>query len=354
METLATPAPLVNALREDGSLDAADALHFPDELAVALYEQMVLLRVFQEKIAALQPAGDMVPRRGVCGEEATALGAVSAMCDEDWIFPGGRELAAALWRGVPLDACAHHALGTTSEEVPPGRAESLPASSPWKKARVVRASPLPATQVPHAVGVAWAARLRKSEMAVVVLFGEAATATADFHSGLNFAGVTGAPVVAVCCAGGSEDGSSGPATAIRRHTASAGLAVKAVAYGLLGVRVNGTDVVAVRNVVREARERAVAGRGGTLIEAVIAPTGGADPLARMRQHLRARGLWGDEHQERVAVEMGADVDRVVAEASATGRPRRVTLFDDVYADLPWHLREQRDSMVARTSRGAAR
>lgn len=182
-------------------------------------------------------------------------------------------------------------------------------------------------------------------MAALVFFGEGATSSGDFHTGLNFAGVTRAPVLALCRNNGWA--TSTPAS---RQTASDGFAIKAVAYGLRGVCVDGGDVIAVLSVVREARARASAGEGGTLIEAVTAPRRDGeddaawsvrDPISRMRRYLEARGLTSEERDERLRGEVRADIDRAFAEAAAAPPLTRDSLFDDVYAVPPWHLREQR-------------
>jgi 2-oxoisovalerate dehydrogenase E1 component alpha subunit len=332
-------APPVTALRADGTLDPLHSAGLSDDLAVALYEHMVLARSFDERLVALQRAGTITQYASAAGEEAAIVGAAAAMHDDDWIFPSARELAAALWRGMPLGAYAHHAFGTVSDS---GKGRDAPGPPCWKAARVACASPLVATQIPHAVGVAWAARLRRSGLATLVFFGEGATSSGDFHVGLNFAGVTRAPVIAVCRNNGFA--LSTPADA---QTASTGFAVKAVAYGLHGVRVDGTDVLAVRSVVAEARARALAGGGGTLVEALLAsaaPDGAAtDPLPRMRRYLEARGLGGPVREERLAAEIAADVERALADAARAAKPARETMFDDVYAVVPWHLAEQRSS-----------
>jgi TPP-dependent pyruvate/acetoin dehydrogenase alpha subunit len=240
---------------------------------------------------------------------------------------------------MPLVAYAHHAFGTARD---PGRGRNAPDPPFWKAARVASVSPLTGTQIPHAVGAAWAARIEKADVAALVFFGEGATSSGDFHNGLNFAGVTRAPVVAVCRNNGWA--TSTPAS---RQTGSVGFAIKAVAYGLRGVRVDGADVVAVLSVVREARARAAAGLGGTLIEAVVPRTEGTgpaeatDPVARTRRHLETRGLWDAAREQRLAAEVHADVERAIAEAAAAEKPARETMFDDVYAELPWHLKEQR-------------
>jgi TPP-dependent pyruvate/acetoin dehydrogenase alpha subunit len=292
---------------------------------------MVLARVLDERLVALQREGQFTQHESALGEEDPVIGAVAAMQDQDWVFPGPRDFAAALWRGVPLVAYAHHVLGDARDA---GKGRDAPGPPFWKAVHVASTSPLVGTHIPHAVGAAWAARIRGTGAATLVYFGEGATSSGDFHTGLNFAGVTRAPVIAVC-----KNNGFATSTPASKQTASAGFAVKAVAYGLCGVCVDGADVVAVYGVVREARARAVAGQGGTLVEAVIPGNDAADPIARMRRHLDARGLGGSEREARLLAEVSADIDRALTEAAQAPKPERETMFDDVYATPPWNVAE---------------
>jgi pyruvate dehydrogenase E1 component alpha subunit len=333
MQPLApTPTPPVRALRDDGSVDPAHAEALTGELAVALYEHMVLSRVLDERLIALQRDGHVTQHAAAVGEEATIVAAAAAMRDEDWLFPSSREHAAALWRGTPLAALAHHVFGTARDA---GRGRDAPGPPFWKPARVASVSPLVGTQVAHAVGVAWAARLRKEDVAALVFVGEGATSSGDFHTGLNFAGVLRAPVVVVV-----RNNGWATSTPAARQTASPSFAVKAIAYGVRGVRVDGSDAVAVLSVVREARALAAAGQGATLVEAILPGSDGPDPLARMRRLIESRGLWSDDRDRELHEEVASDVSRAIDEARATPPPARATIFDDVYAEKPWHLREQ--------------
>jgi pyruvate dehydrogenase E1 component alpha subunit len=354
MQTHARPPPPVGALRSDGSLEPAHEGSVADELAVALYEQMVLARELDGRLVDLQREGRIGSHSSAVGEEAAIVGAAAALRDEDWVFLASREIAAALWRGMPLAACAHHLLGTARSS---GKGRNVHAPPFWKPTHVASVSPLSGSQIPHAVGVSWAARMRKQDVAALVFFGDGATSSGDFHTGLNFAGVTRAPVLALCRNNGWA--SSTPASS---QTASAGFAVKAVAYGLRGVRVDGGDAIAVLSVVREARARAAAGEGGTLIEAVTEPpreseSGGSwsarDPILRLRRYLEARGLTTPERDELLLSEVRADVERALAEAFETPTLGVESLFDDVYASAPWHLREQREAARAAVA-GAAK
>jgi pyruvate dehydrogenase E1 component alpha subunit len=341
MDTFAPrSAPPLSVLRDDGSLDPANAPDLSEELAIALYENMVVARALDARLVGLQREGAVTQHASALGEEATIVGAVAAMKDEDWVFPSSREAAAALWRGMPLSAYANHAFGTGRDA---GKGRVAPDPPFWKAARVASVSQLVGTQISHAVGVAWAARIRSDDVAALVYFGEGATSSGDFHAGLNFAGVTRAPVVCVCRNNGWA--TSLPAS---RQTASAGFALKAVAYGLRGVSVDGGDVVAVLAAVGEARRRAAAGEGGTLVEALLGDAVGrsseaADPVARMRRHLETRGLWSAERERQLTADAVADVGAAIADAEAAGPPLRATMFDDVYADVARHLAEERDA-----------
>jgi|HubBroStandDraft_1064217.scaffolds.fasta_scaffold20061_3 pyruvate dehydrogenase E1 component subunit alpha len=349
--TASEPMPPVRALRDDGTADPVHAATLSDELAVALYEHMVLARELDERLVALQREGRVTQHTSAAGEEAAVVGAAAAMLDSDWLFVGQREGAAALWRGIPLLAFAHRAFGSAQDI---GKGRDAPGPPFSRSARVASASPVLGTQIPHAVGVAWAARLRHEDVATLVFFGDGATSSSDFHTGLNFAGVTKAPVVALC-----RNNGWAITTPVSRQTASAGVASKAVAYGLHGVCVDGTDVIAVLTVVREARARASSGRGGTLVEALTTqlppgapteavegdkPRSGRDPIVRMRRYLELRALWSDQREQRLGAEVRADVHRALAEAETADKPVGRKLFDDVYEQMPWHLREQREML----------
>jgi pyruvate dehydrogenase E1 component alpha subunit len=344
MQSVSPPAtPPIRTLLEDGARGVGGAPAMSDDLAVALYEHMVVARILDEQLVILQGDRRSVHPANARGEEATIVGAAAAMRDDDWVFLGSSDFAAALWRGMPLRAYAHHVFGKV-----PGSGAGRDAPGPpfWRPSRVASASSLPGARIAHAVGVAWAARLRRADVAALVLFGDGATSGNDFHAGLNFAGVQRAPVIAVC-----RHAVAGPAIRPSRQTATSGLAVKAVAYGLPGVRVDGGDVLAVWNAVHDARARAAAGHGGTFIEAITAPPRDGegreawaerDPIARARRALDARQVWSAERDRQLRDDVSADVGRALAEAAEATGPAGEALFDHVYAVLPAHLRQSRD------------
>jgi 2-oxoisovalerate dehydrogenase E1 component alpha subunit len=329
---------VVRALRDDGSVDPACDPGLTSELLVALYEHMVLARVLDQRLTSLQREGRIAWFSSALGEEAAIFGAVAAMRESDWLFPSSRELGAVLWRGISLRACMHHAFATGRDPQKGRSSAELPGT---RAAHVVPSGAVVGSHIPHAVGFAWAARMRGDELATIAMFGEGATSAGEFHTGLNFAGVFRAPAVFVC-----RNNGWAVSTPASTQTASSSFAIKALAYGISGVRVDGGDALAMAWATQRAIARAMAGEGATLVEAVTRRLESADigtridPLVRARRHLEVRGLWSEEREERHRAEVEVDIASAIDEASRESRPPPATMFDDVYAERPWHLREQ--------------
>jgi pyruvate dehydrogenase E1 component alpha subunit/2-oxoisovalerate dehydrogenase E1 component alpha subunit len=216
-------------------------------------------------------------------------------------------------------------------------------------------------QIPQAVGAAWAAKIRGDRAVVVGFMGDGATSEPDFHSALTFAGVFKTPSVLIC-----QNNHWAISVPTARQTASATIAVKRRAYGVPSVRVDGNDVLAVYRVVRDAVDRARSGDGATFIEALTYRIGAhstsddpsryrsqeevdtwlkRDPLARLRAYVVGRGLLDEAADTSLEQELNAEIAAAIAACEKFGPPARETLFDDVYGEMPWHLREQREELL---------
>ncbi|MDE0880557.1 MAG: thiamine pyrophosphate-dependent enzyme, partial [Sphingomonas bacterium] len=216
-------------------------------------------------------------------------------------------------------------------------------------------SPL-GTQLPQAVGAAHAAKLRGEDTVALASFGDGGTSTIGFHSALTFAGVWKSPVVFLCQ-------NNGYAISLPAHeqTASDGYAIKGIAYGVRAITVDGNDVFAVREATLEAAAYARAGDGPTLIEAVTFRMGGhstsddpstyvpkevveewaqKDPIDRFEKYLSTRGLWDAEKGVQIGADCLAEIDAAAKVAAATAPPKLETIFSDVYAEIPAHIRKQ--------------
>ena len=351
--------PLRQVIREDGSANPAEVT-LSDARALELYRWMLLSRELDERMVQLQRQGRIAFYIGAIGEEATVLGTVSALAEQDWLFPSYREHLAVLFRGMPLVTFACDLLGNAGDRM---LGHQMPCHEAWEPGHFVSISAPIATQVPQAVGAAWAARIRGDDMVSLTWFGDGATSSSDFHTGANFAGVQKIPVILVCR-------NNGWAISVPRdlQTASATIAQKAVAYGIQGERVDGNDLLAVHAATRRARDRAAAGQGPTLIECVtyrveghstsddprayrgpdeVEPWRARDPILRMGRYLQWRKVIAGGDTERFRTEAREQVRRAVEEAEAFApKPALETLFEGVYAEPLWQQREQLEEIRA--------
>ena len=321
-------------------LDAATAL--------AAFRHMVRLRLLSARMVDLQRTEKVAFHASSLGEEAAIVGATLAAREQDWVFPGTREWGAAIVRGMPIAAYVHHAFGTSHD---PAKGHAAPDHPPARKVKVAPASGVVGAHVPQAVGAAWAAKIEKHDVATIALFGEGATSTGDFHNALNFAGVFKTPCVLVC-----RNNGRAVSTPSARQSRSESYAAKAIAYGVASAKIDGIDVDAVLALVREAHARAIAGKGTTLIEITTSPldaaalsggdllaTSDRDPIARLRKTLERDKAIDPAGVDALVRETNAEIDAAIAGAESAPRLAPSTLFDDVYSELPVHLRAQKES-----------
>jgi pyruvate dehydrogenase E1 component alpha subunit len=228
---------------------SAAAMACPQNTALAIYRDMVLLRAFDQKTLTLQRQGKVGTFAPSLGQEAAEIGSAHALGPQDWMAPSYRDHGALYVHGLPLDQVILFAMGRSGSYAPGVRA--LPSSIPI------------ATHLLHAVGLAYALREQGEAQVSMAYFGDGATSEGDFHEALNFAGVWNVPVIFFL-----QNNGWAISTPVSHQTKSESLAAKAQAYGIAGVRVDGDDALAVYDVVRQARGRALEGLGPTLIEAL--------------------------------------------------------------------------------------
>jgi len=352
----------MSVTKERGKATAApaspDGALSPDEL-LAAYRIMLLARATDERCLSLQRQGRIGFYVPASGQEAAQVGAARALLPEDWVFPAYRELGVALARGVPLETLLNQFIGNSGDVL---KGRQMPNHYGYREFRFVVASSPIGTQITQAVGAALAARHRKDPIVTISFFGDGATSSNDFHAGMNFAGVYRAPTIFFC-----ENNQWAISLPREKQTRSTTLAEKAAAYGFPGVVVDGTDIFAVHRAVSEARTRAAAGDGPTLIEAQVYRFGphstsddphryrtdtevahwkDTDPIKRVRGLLvKARLL--DDAQDAALVEAArVQVGRAVASAEALGPVAPGTLFDDVFASPTPRLAEERAEFEA--------
>jgi pyruvate dehydrogenase E1 component alpha subunit len=349
---------VIRAMRDDGTVDPSHDPGLSDAELIALYTAMVRVRILDDRLVALQRQGRIGFHIGSIGEEAAILGSVFAMRQGDWIFPCYREFGAALWRGLSLQRYIDNMFGNANDTV---KGRQMPDHYTCRAANFGSISSPVGTQITHAVGVAWAAKLKHDDVATIVYFGDGATSSNDFHNGLNFAGVFKTPTLFFC-----RNNGWAISVPTERQTASATFAEKGIAYGVPFVRCDGNDLLAVISATQDALARAVRGDGPTLIEAITYRLSGhstsddpkayrredeveewrrRDPIARMRRLLNARSLWTDADQAEAEKVIQDEIKEAIAGSEKVPPPSLESMFDDVYAEVPWHLEEQREYLL---------
>lgn len=315
----------------------------PAEL-VRMYRAMVLARSFDAKAIALQRTGRLGTFASALGQEAVSIGAASAMTPDDVLVPSFREHGAQLWRGVTLLELLLYWGGDERGSDFKGPRQDFPISVP------VGSHP------PHAAGIALAMKLRKQKRAVVCIFGDGATSKGDVAEALNFAGVWSLPVVFIV-----SNNRWAISVPVARQTAAQTLAQKAIAAGIPGEQVDGNDAVAMRMVVARALEKARAGGGPTLIEALTYRLGDhttsddasryrddaevsrhwpEEPVARLRAHLVARDAWTTADEDALLHDSAREVNAAAAEYLATPAQDPATIFAFTYEKPPRDLEDQ--------------
>ncbi len=348
----------IRVLESDGSVLAQHDPGLTPEEVVSLYRSMLLTRLIDERLTGLQRQGRIGFHIGSEGEEAAVIGSAFAMGELDYIFPCYREFGAALLRGFPLQRFMDNMFGNANDAA---QGRQMPDHYTCKAARWGSISSPIGTQITQAVGLSWAAKLRKDPVGALVYFGDGATSSSEFHNGMNFAGVFKTPTIFFC-----RNNGWAISTPVEKQTASTTFAEKGVAYGIPGVRVDGNDLLAVIAVTRAAQERALAGEGPTLIEAITYRMGGhstsddpgryrpsgsldewveRDPLLAFRKHLEFKGVWDDAAEERARAEYDEELRDAIKAAEKTEPPALASMFEDVYAEPTWNLVEQREEML---------
>ena len=349
------PLSVYQVLEPDG-FEVGAVPDISNERLHRMYRFMRLIRQLDERMMILQRQG-RVGFYGACtGQEASPIGAAAALRPSDWIFPGLREGVAMLYRGHPLESYVCQVFGNSGDLL---KGRQMPSHYADRKVAFVSWSSCIGPQITQAVGAAWAAKLTRSDDITVAFMGDGATSSADFHTGLNFAGVYKVPCVLIC-----QNNHWSISVPSRRQTASRTIAEKAVAYGLPFARVDGNDVLAVYAAVEECAERARSGGGPSFLEMVTYRIGAhsssddprvyrdeaevdewknRDPLVRFRAWLLATDRLTESEDEALRAEIEQTIQETVSVAERRKPPSSETLFTDVYAQMPWNLVEQAEA-----------
>ncbi len=317
----------------------------PDDV-LRMYRSMLLVRTIDERMWVLNRAGKapfVIPCRG---HEAAQVGWAAGLRHGDFVLPYYRDLGVMVALGYSAKQAFLSLLGKAEELTSGGR--QMPGHYGWRERHVITGSSPVTTQVLHAVGVAYASRMRGEDTVAACSLGEGSTSQGDFHEALNWASIYKLPVLFVV-----ENNGYAISTTQSREMAVQDVAERALAYGMPGVAVDGTDFFACYEATRQAAERARRGDGPTLLEFKmyrllphssddddrtyrsrdeVEAWKDRDPILRMQNHLLEAGSLTAEDNDALRAEVQAEVDEAIAYAEAAPYPLVEDMFKHVYAD----------------------
>ena len=350
---------LVSVMQPDGGVDDSLMPKVTEARVRELYRLMVMNRILDERLTTLQRQGRIGFHIGSIGEEAAIIGSAAMLDPSDWLFPCYREAGAAILRGMPMQKFVNNMFGNAEDPV---KGRQMPCHWFDREHNMPSVSSPIGTQITHAVGAGMAAKIRGDKTAMLVYFGEGATSSNEFHVGANFAGVFKSPTILFC-----RNNNWAISMPFHRQTASESVAIKALAYGIAGVRVDGNDLFAVMKVTKDAIDRARKGQGATLVEAVTYRVGGhstsddprvyrkeeevdpwmkKDPIDRMKKFLQKAGWFDEAGDKKMRETINEEVLAAVAKAESLPPPSLESMFDDVYATPPKTLEDQKAECLA--------
>ncbi|KAG5573075.1 hypothetical protein H5410_062841 [Solanum commersonii] len=348
------------------------------DLAVKMYSTMVTLQIMDNIFDEAKKQGRLSFYMTSVGEEAINIASAAALTPDDIVLPQAifwpsdfsdsrstnsyylkkspffyRETGVLLWRGFTLEEFTSQLLGNKGDN---GKGRQMPIHYGSNKLNYFTVSSTIATQLPQAVGVAYALKMDKKEACVVTYFGDGTTSEGDFHAALNFAAVLEAPIIFLC-----RNNGWAISTPVAEQFRSDGVAIKGQAYGVRSIRVDGNDALAVYSAIRAAREMAIKEQRPIIVEAMAYRVGdhaSSDDstkyrsreeieywrrrcsVARFGKWIQKNGWWSDEEELEFRGNTKEQVLQALERAEETEKPPLADLFTDVYDQIPSNLQEQ--------------
>ncbi|KAM3830350.1 2-oxoisovalerate dehydrogenase subunit alpha, mitochondrial isoform 1-T1 [Vipera latastei] len=328
------------------------------EEVLKFYKSMTLLNTMDRILYESQRQGRISFYMTNYGEEGTHVGSVAALDDTDLVFGQYREAGVLMHRGYPLDLFMAQCYGNTSD---PGKGRQMPVHYGCKDLNFVTISSPLATQIPQAVGAAYAFKRANTNRVVICYFGEGTSSEGDAHAGFNFAATLECPVIFFC-----RNNGYAISTPTSEQYRGDGIAARGPGYGIQSIRVDGNDVFAVYNATKEARRRAVAENQPFLIEAMTYRIGHHStsddssayrsvdevnywdkqdhPISRLRHYMVSRNWWDEEQEKSWRKKSRKRVMEALEEAERKLKPKPQLLFSDVYSEMPWHIAKQQTAL----------
>ncbi|MDT7891460.1 MAG: thiamine pyrophosphate-dependent dehydrogenase E1 component subunit alpha [Thermoproteota archaeon] len=349
---------LYQILNEEGieNKQLLSKINLSNDKLLEMYRHMLITRILDGWLMKLQRMGKAAIHAPNEGQEAIAVGVAHAAEKEDWFFPTYRDLGLLVAKGAPIREILNRWLANAQD---PLKGHEFAIYGGRKYNMVPTTTPV-SVHLAAATGFAHAAKIKKDKLVVFAFLGDGATSKGDFHESLNWAGVFKLPIVYVC-----QNNQYAISMPFRRQTASETIAIKSVAYGIKGMRIDGNDILAVYSAIKEARESALNGMP-VLVECLTYRLGShttaddptryrsqeeveemrkKEPIKRFRAFLISKGILSEKEDEQMRKDIEREIEEEVKIAITIPPPPVQAIFEDVYSELPWHLKEQMEELV---------
>ncbi|CAF1145628.1 unnamed protein product [Adineta steineri] len=354
-----TPLPIYQVLDSDGAIkEKSHTPEFTDEHLVKMYQDMTLLNVLDRILYESQRQGRISFYMTNFGEEATHIGSAAALNPKDLVYGQYREAGVLMYRGFKLHEFIDQCFGNARASC---KGVQMPVHYGSTNLSFVTISSTLATQMPQAVGSAYAYKRAQNGLCVVCYFGEGAASEGDAHAALNFAATLEAPVIFFC----RNNGYAISTTTIDQYRGD-GIASRGPGYGMATIRVDGNDIFAVYNATKAARELALNEMRPVLIEAMTLRVGHHstsddssayrsidevrtrdkkdNPTLRLRKYMYKRGCWDEDKEEKWMKDSQKMVMEAFASCEKTKRAPISTMFENIYDKVEPHLQRQMKEM----------
>ncbi|KAI6187616.1 2-oxoisovalerate dehydrogenase subunit alpha [Aphelenchoides besseyi] len=324
---------------------------------VKMYKDMSALNVMDKILYDSQRQGRISFYMTNFGEEACHIGSAAALKNSDLVYGQYREAGVLMWRGFSLDSFMNQCYGNSLDK---GKGRQMPVHYGSADLNFVTISSPLTTQMPQAVGSAYAFKRDGSGRVVIVYFGDGAASEGDAHAAFNFAATLKCPIVFFC-----RNNGYAISTPTTEQYAGDGIAGKGPGYGLHTIRVDGNDLFAVYNATVEARKLA-ADNKPVLIEAMTYRVGHHStsddssayrsmdevhqwtdkdfPIVRVRKYLEQKGWWSEEQDKEWLKLVRKDVLKHFSAAEKVTKPPIDEMFADVYKEETKQLQSQRNEL----------
>jgi pyruvate dehydrogenase E1 component alpha subunit len=336
---------LFQVMDNDGNIIASQwKPEIPEDVILDSYKLMQFVRTADLMTVSYQRQGRMFTYPPNIGQEAVHAGIGKQIREQDWLVPAFREMGMYLLKGAKLSDIFLYWGGYEDGSKFSGAANFLPLSVPI------------GSQLVHGLGIGYAVKLKKQDSVVFAVIGDGGTSEGDFHEALNIAGAWKVPVVFII-----QNNQYAISVPVHMQTAAKSLAIKACAYGMPGIQVDGNDFFAVYRATQEAIAHAKAGNGPVLIEAMTYRQGAhttsddptlyrtekeeeewkqKDPIKRLRGYLVSQGAWKEEEDEPLVESYKKEVEKEFAVYENHPAYKVEDVFKYIYKEMPEDLKQQ--------------